>query len=863
MKKKQIQRMAALLCAATCGISWVGCNGDGTLGSSSSSSSITYASLSDVGFWGTYSTEKVLQDRVNIYEDMKGAAQISVRAIGGEEEAAQIIMTAGDKAVKEYDVRLSDLKGQGEEVFSKENIKVYHERYINVTGAAEYYTVSGYYPDCLVPFERVKAVGETGFKANNNQGLYVSFKIPENQAAGTYTGNMEIVIGGESKIIPITLRVVAGNITAETHVMSSFLNEWQFFRGELDTTEEMYESYNQMLFDYRLGCNNVIVYANKNEFHADIVDFYAETVCRYAKQIECPGYNIPWFFKNYAGSGKTLNGRELTLTNSYDVDKLMLYFRTIAYKGLEENVDPFKKAFVYGYDEPDLNLGIDKAKRAVKEWSYIVKQCKINMTEELRADDSIENQELLEQILDSLEKMPHLVLSSTYLDNDMDLSQEDIVYCPEFQHLQSDGARSTYRLSEDNDLWWYGCVNPDYPYPTYHIDDTVLSARLESWMKVDYNIQGNLYWSTCLYTEPKADKNGPVVYPEDLYSGTAARSLNTNGEGFLFYPGKKYGVDGPLPSVRLEQIRDGLEEYEILYKMGQIYASVGEGYGEEKIMRYLYDSMYSGTKINTTSEVFELNRTRLLDLFELACSKANCCITNVSEGAGAYEFEIYANTGYTVKQGGKELTQKRNVNGGFVYTLNLNVGAGETLDLSVDVDGQTLGFGMSFGSSSVNYNAQYANDNNVVQTRTQVMPVTTKLVLAQSVDSTAQAGEQWLQLSFVKADKKVAQDFLLVDDNVIKNLSVEANKFVIRLYNSSQETLSAELLMQYGKSLNTYTKYESLQLKPGMNVISINNIDGMKWHDLKYINRVRINVGKVGDEARDCLYFVDMSVYKS
>ena len=144
-----------------------------------------------------------------------------------------------------------------------------------------------------------------------------------------------------------------------------------------------------------------------------------------------------------------------------------------------------------------------------------------------------------------------------------DLAEEDMVYCPEFQYVTTQSLRDKYRMSEDNDLWWYGCCNPDYPYPTYHIDDTMISSRLLSWMQADYNIQGNLYWSTCLYSEPGQAE--AITYPENFYTGYAARSLSVNGEGFLFYPGKKYGVDGPIPSLRLEQIRDGLEEYEMIY----------------------------------------------------------------------------------------------------------------------------------------------------------------------------------------------------------------------------------------------------------------------------------------------------------
>ncbi len=849
MKSKRAYKATAVMLAAFSTLAFTGCR-------DKTGEESAYATLDEVEFWGAYSSEKVLKDNVTTYDDIKQDAVINVAAIGGEEEATQIIMTSGDKAVASYDLTVSDLSGDNGETFSKDNIKVYHEDYIYVGQGSEYYTESGYYPDCLIPYESVKKVNETGFEANNNQGLYVSFKIPQKQKAGTYTGTLGVTIAEETKEIPVTLRVVDGFITEETHTQSLFSNGWYFFRGELDATAEMFEAYNQKLFEYRVGASYVV-------WNTTDLAFFVERACEYAKQASVPCYNIPWASANWEGSGYVLNGRELYCPTSYSVDHFLTYFRALAYGGLEAEVDPFKKAVIYGWDEPDLGLGKAKAAEYTREWSYIVKQCQEMVAQELRADDTIENQELLEQIIESLLDVPHLILSSTFLDNDFDLSCENAVYGPEFQYLESQGQRDRYRLAEDNDLWWYGCVQPDYPYPTYHIDDTVLSARLESWMRADYDIQGNLYWSTCSYSEPSV--NGVEMYPEDFYNGNAARCLATNGEGFVFYPGKRYGIYGPLPSIRLEHIRDGLEEYEMIYKMKQTYASVGEGYSEDAIMRFLYDSMYLGSKVSTTAENFEYNRSLLLSLFELVSSKAQVCITNVLESSGGYKFEVYTNEGYTLKQAGIEVTDKRAVEGGNLYTVELKLAQGEKLDLSVEIDGNTYSIQMNFGSGATTYDAAYAEDNGVIQTRN--IQVTTEMVAATTVNPDAAADEQYMRLYLAEAPKNSKQDFLLVDDNVIKKLDETVDKFVIRLYNASTDTIESQIMIKYGKNLKSYATYANIELVPGMNVLTISNFAGFKWKDIKYIHSLRVAVGnevdyEQGSAARDYLYFVDMTVYK-
>ncbi len=45
-----------------------------------------------------------------------------------------------------------------------------------------------------------------------------------------------------------------------------------------------------------------------------------------------------------------------------------------------------------------------------------------------------------------------------------------------------------------------------------------------------------------------------------------------NGDGFLVYPGAPVGVDGPVSSIRLENAREGVEDYEYLYLLRELIA---------------------------------------------------------------------------------------------------------------------------------------------------------------------------------------------------------------------------------------------------------------------------------------------------
>ena len=229
------------------------------------------ATIDDIEFWSTYASESVLQDVHGIYDEVKFEPVINVRAIGGETESAQIIMTTADKAVESFNATISDLYC-GQDVFNKSNIYIYQENYIFVP-SSEYYKHTGNFPDALVPMASSVAVGENSIDENCNQGLYISFKIPETQKAGVYTGTFSVTVGEEVKIIPVTLTIAEAFIGEETHVKSGFSITNGHGRGELDTTQDIYDAYTQALTDHRLG-----VAKFTHDFHKDSVEVVCETM---------------------------------------------------------------------------------------------------------------------------------------------------------------------------------------------------------------------------------------------------------------------------------------------------------------------------------------------------------------------------------------------------------------------------------------------------------------------------------------------------------------------------------------------------------------------------------------------------------
>ena len=96
----------------------------------------------------------------------------------------------------------------------------------------------------------------------------------------------------------------------------------------------------------------------------------------------------------------------------------------------------------------------------------------------------------------------------------------------------------------------YEQVKDDHP-PYWQIHFPLVSYRITPWLNRRYGVTGLLYWSTCYWGSP--DRN---PWDEPGFRGY------WNGEGALLYPGNEAGIEGPVGSLRLKSLRDGMEDYE-------------------------------------------------------------------------------------------------------------------------------------------------------------------------------------------------------------------------------------------------------------------------------------------------------------
>lgn len=111
----------------------------------------------------------------------------------------------------------------------------------------------------------------------------------------------------------------------------------------------------------------------------------------------------------------------------------------------------------------------------------------------------------------------------------------------------------------------YPAVGPKAPYPQPFTDHPAIDCRIIPWIDWKYSLQF-MYWQACYY-----DQVGNNVWTDPLTYDVGGTTF-ANGDGVLIYPGALQGLLEPQPSLRLELIREGFEDYEYLY----LLASLGE-----------------------------------------------------------------------------------------------------------------------------------------------------------------------------------------------------------------------------------------------------------------------------------------------
>lgn len=627
----------------------------------------------DIKISSTYNTLKVMQEKGFAFDDL--GQRLDVFMARGETEGGQIIITP-EKKISDIVVHTTDLalSTDPEVKFSKENIKVYFQKYIEISTKTaknenERYPL-GFVPDMLLLQELAVASGENCIEAGNNQGITVEFTSTAETTAGVYTGSFDLEADGAHYELPVSLKVYDITLDAAKGYLCIIGSAQNTMTGEFNTTDQSYRNYYETcLTEYRFSLAYLPMYNDSVKM--------AEEAVRYWDYSAFSSYCIPisTALKNINGSNKTV----------IDRGDLYSYLYELAVHSTKDRC-LFDKAYIY----PTF---VDEATASRYDEVRMARQDTIEVVEKLFDDLTAKSffdgwsEEEISYFEKSLKSMP--IVQTSDSDGATVLGSSVQTYCSRLDGIDTPAKREIFRQVEEENketngtTWFYTCMEPAYPYPSHHIDDMLLSSRVMRWMQKDYDWDGYLFWqifsysmwtgSSTLLIDPYED---PVRFP------------NINGDGYWAYPGKKYGVDTFLPSVRLTAFRDGQEDYDLLCFFEELLNEKVDYYGIDDVSSHqyldsLYDSLYEEANLCYEDDAtFYEMRKKLFELIELHSSAAKFLSDTVIEGQAATT-SIYLADGYGLEVNGSTVDWDGACGNGYKYTVVSDISREMSLDVAV------------------------------------------------------------------------------------------------------------------------------------------------------------------------------------
>jgi hypothetical protein len=498
-----------------------------------------------------------------------------ISAAKNEYESFQVIVGPSDgKRLKSVEVALSDIAHADTGfVIPKEEIET------NLVGYVETKHVehTRWWPDPLLPMEPFDVAED------RVQPVWVTIRVPKEAPAGEYSGAVRIKpSNAPEREIAVRLRVwdfelpdksrlstVFGLTTMD--VMSRF---YDFYPGTEREQSQMVLKYLDFMADHRI---NTLFYGyltardprcisiqkgDDGRFRYDFsrVDPYLERLVEKDMRFNIFAPSFWHQAENMFRMNPLLApfahlGDRVFESPEFDqvvADLLMSYVAHLKEKGWLEH------AFAYVWDEPP-----------ERHYGHMRKMC-----------------DLVKKVAPELKRLTVANHPPEPLEGYSDIWCPNVGAGPEEAEGRYERDRAFYerRQRAGDEVWWYIACAP-HPYPNFFLDYPALDCRIPFWMTWRYGLDGLAYWNLNVwdYDVPGMSHgrnfrdSANERWPQAAWDPSWTCSANCEvapcqGNGQLIYP----GPEGPIGSLRLKVIRDGIEDYEVLRLLEERTAAVAD-----------------------------------------------------------------------------------------------------------------------------------------------------------------------------------------------------------------------------------------------------------------------------------------------
>ena len=340
-----------------------------------------------------------------------------------------------------------------------------------------------------------------------------------------------------------------------------------------------------------LACGNFEVDINKIDIELDFTDFkkYAK---KYFGEYGFNGFKL--ILKGLGGGTYYSNNSgvfEGFAQGSDEYNVLMKRYLKQMQDGLEE-AGVLGKEYIYWFDEP-----LDSHYPFIHETHAMIKKYAPKLTTFLT--EHVENQ---------------------------DISDVTDISCTIWHKLNHKKIQKTRAKGQEN--WSYLCCWPKAPWITEFVDHDAINLRMWPWASYAHNLTGILIWATTYYNSEDASPVGKLQNPWDEamcwvhgYGWVLGKqTVWGNSTGRYFYPENRdvnndhrtYNNE-VIPSLRLEILRDGIEDFEYFSMLEKLTKDVtGSKALKAKKLLQIPKSIYADEKTYTKDPQQMLKHRRKL-----------------------------------------------------------------------------------------------------------------------------------------------------------------------------------------------------------------------------------------------------------
>lgn len=558
--------------------------------------------------WSTYNTTKVIAQTYKNDTYQKLAPSLSVQMMRGEYEGAQLVVTF-NKGSGKTTLQAGALSDENGNKIPDEAVAVYRQMYTQIDrnyNGGTTFVAGDKIPDMLLPEATAVAYGKDGYTADTNQAFTVEI-CSDNLAAGVYTGNFVLMVDGEQTLVPVSVTVWDIELDGKSEFKSSFLIYREYMAyGEYRNDKQITDNYVEFLTRY-----NVDSYVVRDNYEAER---FTESLQNFVANKRMSSIVIPVDFPlNYT----------VSIANT-QFNEAIAYITELALASTEEwCLAEYAYFYPSTYDEADI-----VPERVAKAEEFFAEDGLYFQTLDAAVEALQNNQTYMQKseslrarIEKAIRNIPAVFTNVNYI-ADWVANLTDATFCPYVSVYDNYATLQRYRdeaAGVGGNLWTYTCNATNYPYPTLDIDDVSLGIRVNGWLNKAYGINGYLYWAVNKYYSNFDDKPNAHVNPYD----DAYRGGQSNGDGWLLYPGAYYDSDYPFATLRLAAYRDGVDDYNMLTVYERKLNALADKYGVEidfaDYVTDLYDSLFSGAVVyeNVDQTLYEARAElakRILDL---------------------------------------------------------------------------------------------------------------------------------------------------------------------------------------------------------------------------------------------------------